>query len=62
MFTSVGGPAVPTTVSPGTWIVTGTCPRPGFLAPILALCTINFFSPNCIPFKPAIAYVCKKVN
>lgn len=24
-----------------------------FFAPKLALCTINFLSPNCIPFNPA---------
>lgn len=26
-----------------------------FFAPTLARCTISFLSPNCIPFKPAIA-------
>ena len=56
--TSVGGPDVPTMVRPGTWIVTGTCcPVVAFFAPTLALCTISFLSPNCIPFRPAIAYV-----
>ena len=26
-----------------------------FAAPTLALCTTNFLSPNCIPFRPWIA-------
>lgn len=31
-----------------------------FFAPKLALCTINFLSPNCMPFSPAHPYLNKK--
>lgn len=55
--TSVAGPDVPTIVRPGTCMVTGSCwPSTAFFAPTLARCTINFLSPNCIPFSPAIAW------
>lgn len=56
--TSVGGPDVPNIDRPGTWIWTGaTWPAIcEFLAPTLARCTISFLSPNCMPFKPMIAW------
>lgn len=55
--TSVAGPLVPTIDKPGTCICTGACaPIIGFLAPTLARWTINFLSPSCIPFNPAIAW------
>jgi hypothetical protein len=37
-----------------TWRVAGVM-LVRFLAPRAALCTISFFSPSCMPFRPAIA-------
>lgn len=52
--TSVAGPEVPTRLRPGTCIWTAGM-MVVFLAPTLALCTISFLSPSCIPLRPAIA-------
>jgi hypothetical protein len=42
-----------------TWRVAGVM-LVRFLAPRAALCTISFFSPSCMPFRPAIALQSKK--
>lgn len=55
--TSVAGPGPwVKTFIPGTWMATGAAGLfIWFFAPTLAYCTTNFFSPNCMPFKPVIA-------